>query len=217
MDTRSKIIVAAIGIMTSISIGSLLLYQQPQRHGIIPTFEKTKIPPLMMEGGDPHIRALMRMISASESNDRQPYSVLYGGSHVVDLSRHPEKCIRIVNGPNMNNCSTAAGRYQMINTTWGMMAKKYHPNPDKVLWMNTGGYSFHPEYQDAVVHAWLSDEKFWGMNISQLLKDGELTQVRKRLSSTWTSLGYGIENNTMTPELPRIYERLIREELVRKS
>lgn len=217
MDTRFKIIVAAIGIITSISIGSLLLHQQPQYHGIIPTFEKAKIPPLMMEGGDPHIRALMRMISASESNDLRPYSVLYGGSHVENLSRHPEKCIRIVNGPNMNNCSTAAGRYQMINTTWATMAKKYHPNPDKVLWMNTGGYSFHPEYQDAVVHAWLSDEKFWGMNISQLLKDGELNKVRKRLSSTWTSLGYGIENNTMTPELPRIYERLIREELVRKS
>ena len=217
MEIRFKIIVAAIGIITSISIGSLLLHQQPQHHGVIPTFEAVKIPPLMMEGGDPYIRALMRMISASESNDRRPYSVLYGGSHVEDLSSHPQKCIRIVNGPNMNNCSTAAGRYQMINTTWAMMAKKYHPNPDKVLWMNTGGYSFHPEYQDAVVHAWLSDEKFWGINIAQLLKNGELNQVRKRLSSTWTSLGYGIETNTMTPELPRIYERLIREELAHKN
>ncbi len=214
MDKRSKIIAATIGLIVLVSIG--LLLRHPRRIAINPVFRTAKTPPLVMEGGDPYIRALMRMISASESNDRRPYSILYGGSHVDDLTRHPEKCIRIVNGPNMNNCSTAAGRYQMINTTWAAMARKYHPNPDGFLWWGTG-YSFEPEYQDRVVHAWLSDEKFWGMNIPQLLKDGELDRVRRRLSSTWTSLGYGIENNTMTPELPRIYQRLIREELSQKS
>ena len=215
MDTRYKITFAVFGVISSISIGLSLLHQQPQHRGLIPTFASAKIPPLIMEDGDPYIRALMRMISASESNDRRPYSVLYGGSHVTDLSRHPEKCIRIVNGPNINNCSTAAGRYQMINTTWAMMAKKYHPNPDGFFWDR--GYSFHAEYQDAVVHAWLRDEKFWGMNVSQSLKNGDLEKVRRRLSGTWTSLGYGIENNAMTPELPKIYERLIREELARKK
>jgi len=38
----------------------------------------------------------MRTISASEANDPRPYSILYGGQHVSNLSRHPEQCITIV-------------------------------------------------------------------------------------------------------------------------
>jgi muramidase (phage lysozyme) len=216
IDRRSKNIAAAMGgIILLLSFASLI--SGPNYQGLNPIFKAAQTPPLVMSGGDPYLRALMRMISASESNDLRPYSVLYGGSHVEDLSRHPEQCIRIVNGPNMNNCSTAAGRYQMINTTWEMMAKKYHPQHNCVLFVFKCNYSFEPKYQDKVVHDWLKDEKFWGMNISQLLKDGELEVVRKRLSSTWTSLGYGIETNSITPQLSNIYQRLIAEELKRKA
>ena len=105
----------------------------------------------------------------------------------------------------------------MINTTWAATAKKYHPQPDCLLFVFQCTYSFEPQYQDAVVHAWLSDEKAWNMNIPQLLKAGELEQVRRRLSSTWTSLGYGIETNTMTPRLARIYQQLVKEELAKQS
>ncbi len=208
----------AIAIGGILLLGLGLLFAHPSRRPIAnPTFETAKTPPLMMTGGDPYVRALMRTISSSEANDRRPYSVLYGGSHVADLSHHPEKCIRIVNGPNINKCSTAAGRYQMINTTWATMARKYHPQPDCVLFVFQCTYSFEPQYQDAVVHAWLSDEQAWNMNIPQLLKDGELEQVRRRLSSTWTSLGYGIETNSMTPRLAKIYQQLVKQELERKS
>lgn len=207
-----------------IAIGSLILvclglfFTHPSRRAIVnPIFKTAKTPPLVMTGGNPYIRALMRTISASEANDRRPYSIIYGGSHAEDLRFHPQKCVRIVNGPNINNCSTAAGRYQMINTTWAIMAKKYHPQPDCLFFIFHCTYSFEPQYQDAVVHAWLSDEKAWNMNISQLLKDGQLEEVRKRLSSTWTSLGYGIETNTMTPRLAKIYQQLIKEELGQKS
>jgi muramidase (phage lysozyme) len=105
----------------------------------------------------------------------------------------------------------------MINTTWAGMAKRYHPQYDCTLFVFQCNYSFEPKYQDKVVHDWLSDEKFWGMNISQSLKDGKLEQVRKRLSSTWTSLGYGIETNSMTSQLSDIYQRLVDEELKRKA
>jgi muramidase (phage lysozyme) len=37
--------------------------------------------------------------------------------------------------------------------------------------------------------------------------------VLRRLSGTWTSLGYGIESNTMTARLPRIYQEILQEEL----
>jgi muramidase (phage lysozyme) len=178
-----------------------------------PTFDRAETPPLVMKDGDPYVRALMRTISASEASSRRPYAILYGGRYVADLSRHPEQCITITSGPNTGNCSTAAGRYQMINTTWFKMAARYHPKKDCVLFLFNCAYSFEPEYQDRVVYAWLSDEKAWGMNIPQQLKDGNLSAVRKHLSSTWTSLGYGIENNAITPQLAAIYQRVLAEEL----
>jgi muramidase (phage lysozyme) len=202
------IVAIGIGLIGITAIVSIL--SSDRRSILEPRFKTSQTPPLVMKGGDPHIRALMRMISASESNSDRPYSILYGGTHVKDLSRHPERCIRIVNGPNVNNCSTAAGRYQMINTTWAAMATKYHPSKQcRLMFLFDCSFSFAPEYQDAVVYKWLADESAWGMNIAANLKAGNLDLVRKRLSSTWTSLGYGIETNSITPKLPKIYQRLL--------
>ncbi|MEM9772528.1 MAG: glycoside hydrolase family protein [Cyanobacteria bacterium P01_D01_bin.73] len=170
-----------------------------------------KSPPLAMEGGDPYLRALMRTISASESNYERPYDVIYGGSYLTDYSDHPRRCITITAGPNRGNCSTAAGRYQMLDITWADKAKRYHPNADSWLWWS--GYSFEPRYQDEVVYRWLSDHQAWGFDIAALLKQNQLNTVLKRLSGTWTSLGYGIEDNVMTPKLPVIYRELLEEEL----
>lgn len=176
-----------------------------------PVFQRN-LPPLVMEGGDPYIRALMRTISASEANSKRPYSILYGGEHVSDLSRHPEKCVTITIGPNKGNCSTAAGRYQVINNTWFKIAERYHPKQPMPM-MFWASYSFQPEYQDIVVYAWLNDSREWGVNIPQLLRQGKINKVLKVLSPTWTSLGYGIETNSISSSLPRIYQKLLREEL----
>jgi muramidase (phage lysozyme) len=164
-----------------------------------------------MKGGDPYIRALMRTISASEANSKRPYSLLYGGQQVRDLSKHPEVCVTIVNGPNKGNCSTAAGRYQIINNTWYHIAPRYHPKPMQIMFWIT--YSFEAEYQDVVVYRWLSDSKVWGIDLTQLLSQGKLKDVLRRLSPTWTSLGYGIETNSVSSSLPRIYQKVLKEEL----
>lgn len=172
---------------------------------------ETQWPPLVMRGGDPYIRALMRTISASESSYSDPYYVLYGGKYVSNLDRHPDECIKIVTGPNTGKCTTAAGRYQMLKTTWDEKAERYHPKPSQFwFWLP---YSFEPEYQDAVVYRWLLDEKFWGANISQLLREDRLDEVLKLLSGTWTSLGYGIEDNMITGDLPEIYNQILQNEL----
>jgi muramidase (phage lysozyme) len=44
-------------------------------------------------------------------------------------------------------------------------------------------------------------------------KMGELEKVLDLLSGTWTSLGYGIENNVMTERLPEVYHDVLIEEL----
>ncbi|MEB3282548.1 MAG: glycoside hydrolase family protein [Lyngbya sp.] len=169
-------------------------------------------PPLVMEGGDPYVRALMRTISASESNSSKPYHVLYGGRHVSDLSHHPDRCVTIVVGPNKGRCTTAAGRYQLLTETWERIAYRYHPEEPDQSWFRQS-YNFDAQYQDIVVYRWLIDVEFWEMDIAQTLRDGQLSEVLRSLSDTWTSLGYGIEDNVMTPYLPKIYEEILQQEL----
>jgi muramidase (phage lysozyme) len=226
MDQRKYKRLSTIYVVLSciLSIGLIsrcdrLSPPQISEHQIV---EKPHIPdensialPLVMTDGDPYIRALMRMISKSESNDAHPYTLMYGGKHFENPRRHPGECIRIVNGPNINKCSTAAGRYQMIDITWIRLSKRYHPQRDCVLFVFQCDYGFEAQYQDEVTHAWLSDEAAWNMNIPALLKAGQLEKVRKRLSKTWTSLGYGIETNSMTAQLGSIYKQLLEEELAR--
>ena len=168
--------------------------------------------PLVMSGGDPYLRALMRTISASESNVLRPYHVMYGHDSVWTLDVHPNRCESIGQGPNRGNCSTAAGRYQLLYSTWLELAARYHPQrTDDPL--DATGLSFAPEYQDLVVHAWLSEGR-WG-NLSTQLRQGRVQPVLRRLSGTWTSLGYGIETNSMSRQLPRIYQQVLKEELAR--
>lgn len=167
--------------------------------------------PLVMQGGDPYIRALMRTITASEANVDQPYHVIYGGSTVSDLTTHPDRCMPIKVGINKGNCSTAAGRYQMLNFVWAEKATRYHPRPSGMFWWKN--YSFEPEFQDAVVHGWLTDKNAWGVDISQQLQQGNVDEVLRMLSGTWTSLGYGIETNSMSRHLPNIYRNMLEEEL----
>jgi muramidase (phage lysozyme) len=170
-----------------------------------------KIPPLVMKGGDPHIRSLMRMISTSEANDPQPYSLIYGGSRAAKLDKHPNKCVTIKAGKNMGNCSTAAGRYQTINTTWYDIAERYRGK--KICFMWKCNYSFAPLEQDKVVYAWLRDKNFWKMDIAKELQNGNIVAVRKKLSPTWTSLGFGIETNIQTGKLDQNFDRVLQEEL----
>ncbi len=168
-------------------------------------------PPLNMKGGNPYLRALMRTISASEASYINPYHVIYGGKYVKNLTKHPNLCVTIVRGPNKDNCTTASGRYQFLNTTWAEKAEKYHPQPSQFLMWKE--YSFEPEYQDIVLYNWLNDSQAWGKDIQSLLKQGKIDEVLKLLSPTWTSLGYGIEDNMITKHLPSIYHKILKEEL----
>jgi muramidase (phage lysozyme) len=175
-----------------------------------PSISRVEYPPLAMVGGDPYIRALMRTISVSESNDTNPYGLLYGGEHFSAWENHPDRCIKIVSGPNIGDCSTAAGRYQFITSTWQEKAHQYHPKPEG--WMFWQRYSFDPDSQDRVLYRWLTDAEAWNMDIGAQLKAGQLQAVLKNLSGTWTSLGYGIETNQMSPYLGEMYQRFLKEE-----
>lgn len=201
-----------VGVLAGMTLTVLQYIRSPEaRSPFDPYWNSYDPPPLVMEGGDPYIRALMRTISYSEANDPQPYSLLYGGDRITDLSRHPDDCVPIVAGPNLGDCTTAAGRYQFITTTWEEQAERYHPDPDG--WWLWRAYSFAPEHQDEVVHDWLNDPGAWGADLGGLLREGQLEDVLYILSPTWTSLGYGIETNALTDALPYVYEQVLQEEL----
>lgn len=200
-----------MALAAAISLVLLLQHCQSKKQAQLYLSQRGYQAPLAMRGGDPYIRALMRTISASESNVPRPYWVIYGGKYVKKLDRHPDICEKITVGPNRGDCSTAAGRYQFITTTWEEMAARYHPNQRKFLFWKS--YSFEPEYQDQVIYAWLSDPKAWGVDIPQLLRAGKIDEVLWLLSGTWTSLGYGIETNSMSRYLPDIYQEVLQEEL----
>jgi muramidase (phage lysozyme) len=170
--------------------------------------------PLVMTGGDPYIRALMRTISASEANVLRPYHVLHGQRYVWSLEQHPNQCESIGAGPNRGNCSTAAGRYQLLVGTWVELAARHHPERSEDP-LDATRLSFAPIYQDQVVYAWLSERR-WG-DLSAQLRQGGLQSVLRRLSGTWTSLGYGIETNRLSSQLPRVYRAVLKDELARAA
>mgnify|MGYP000232175572 CR=1 FL=1 len=172
--------------------------------------DTNSIPPLVMTGGNPYIRALMRTISTSEAKDVDPYTLLYGGKHFTDLSRHPNQCITIVSGPHQSECSTAAGRYQILTSTWQEKVKQYRSKRSN---LTRNSDNFEPQSQDEVVYAWLKGRHAWKTDIAVLLEQGRLDRVLQLLSGTWTSLGYGTENNLITPMLSKVYQKVLAEEL----
>lgn len=212
-----KRVLAYLLLVVSVSATGWLILNRPDPVGELEPPSLTTLGwnsrplPLVMQGGDPYIRALMRTISASEANDPQPYSILYGGQHVPTLNVHPDRCVKIISGPNAGDCTTAAGRYQLLTSTWLEKAYLYHSEPSHFLLWDS--YSFEPKYQDEVVYDWLNDPEAWGTDLSELLRQGELDQVLQLLSGTWTSLGYGIESNLMTEFLPKVYDEMLEEEL----
>jgi len=76
------------------------------------------------EAGGQNVVAFLDMLAWSEGTDngRQPtqqqgYDVLVGGGLFSDLSKHPEKLVRL----NSTLSSTAAGRYQFLKRTWATL------------------------------------------------------------------------------------------------
>jgi nickel/cobalt tolerance cation efflux system protein len=200
-----------MAIATALFLIAVAEVRQQQPHAHRSDFLTEHLPDLAMSEGDPYIRALMLTISASESNHKNSYFLLYGGSHVHNLEQHPNQCLPIKVGPNRGKCSTAAGRYQFLPSTWLEKAARYHPHPQQTR--HGVAYGFEPEYQDKVVYRWLKDHHQWDVDIPTLLRQGRLEEVLLELSDVWTSLDGGIEENSMTPHLPELYRKFLAQEL----
>ena len=79
------------------------------------------------EAGGQNVVAFLDMLAWSEGTDNgrqrtndHGYDVLVGGGLFTDLSKHPAKLVRL--SPKLS--STAAGRYQFLSRTWGVLQKQ---------------------------------------------------------------------------------------------
>ena len=127
--------------------------------------------------------ALLDVIASTESPG---YNVVYGGSLFDDYSRHPGRYIEITSGPNEGRKSSAAGRYQFLESTWDTISGRY------------GLTDFTPKSQDlgAVALAREDYARRTGRNLTMDLMSDDpalLAEIGRTLSATWTSLPSGIE------------------------
>lgn len=127
--------------------------------------------------------ALLDTISSTESPD---YNVLYGGSTFNGYDQHPGIYKDIVSGPNKGRKTSAAGRYQFLESTWNGIANRYHLS------------DFSPRNQDigAVALAREDYNRRTGRDLTADLESNDpaiLAGVGRALSGTWTSLPSGIE------------------------
>lgn len=118
--------------------------------------------------GNGNCIAWLRVIREGESSQNDDaFTELYGGSHFSGFDDHPRQRFDLPGG----NYTTAAGAYQITETTWNDFRAKY------------GLMSFTSDKQDACA-LWLTDR-------AGALDDviaGRLDAAIQRCSKVWTSL-----------------------------
>jgi muramidase (phage lysozyme) len=127
-------------------------------------------------------------LSTIAGTEAPAYNTLYGGGTFGDdYSQHPNRKIPITKGPNKGDYSTAAGRYQFLNSTWADEQKRL------------GLKDFSPASQDAA--AWDLAARTYsdatkGGDLMEALNSGDPARINAAaqvLNKQWTSLPGGIE------------------------
>lgn len=119
---------------------------------------------------NPNARNFLNIIAKAEGV-QHGYNTLFGNQRFNSLNAHPniKKSFRQTNGKM--NTTTAAGRYQFLNSTWNNLAKQY------------GFRSFSPQEQDLGALALIAQ--------NGALKDvlsGNYVGAIKKLGGVWASL-----------------------------
>lgn len=130
---------------------------------------------------EPAVQKYLNMLGSAEG---ATYDTLFGGSKLNDLSDHPRQRKGFTETTGKKNVTTAAGKYQFLESTWDDLKGK------------VGLPDFGPESQDAAA-------------VELLRRSGSLKSVQagnygeaiKRDNKTWASLpGSPYAQKTRTPE-----------------
>lgn len=74
---------------------------------------------------NPNVRKMLDIISHAEGTTKHGYNTNFGGSRLESLDAHPNTRQNFKQTDGKTNVTTAAGRYQFLNSTWNNLAKQY--------------------------------------------------------------------------------------------
>lgn len=117
---------------------------------------------------NPNVRKMLDVISSAEGAD---YNTLFGGGKFDNYGSHPNVRAGFTETTGNKNVTTAAGRYQFLNSTWKKVAQKY------------GLKDFSPKNQDLAAIALIKGRGALG----DVMK-GDLNKAVGKLGGEWASL-----------------------------
>lgn len=94
-----------------------------------------KLSQLQQAYANPNVRKFLDLIAQAEGV-RHGYNTMFGNERFGNLSAHPNVRKAFKQTDGRTNYTTAAGRYQFLNSTWNNLAKRY------------GFRDFSPQAQD---------------------------------------------------------------------
>lgn len=129
-----------------------------------------KLSELQQAYANPNMRKMLDLIAHTEGV-RHGYNTLFGNERINSLGAHPNVRKAFKQTDGTTNYTTAAGRYQFLNGTWGNLAKQY------------GFRDFSPKSQDMGAVALIAQRG--------ALKDvlsGNYQGAIQKLGKEWASL-----------------------------
>ncbi|WP_180128994.1 MULTISPECIES: glycoside hydrolase family 104 protein [unclassified Acinetobacter] len=83
-----------------------------------------KLSQLQQAYANPNMRKMLNLIASSEGV-KHGYNTLFGNQQFNNLGAHPNVRKAFKQTDGATNYTTAAGRYQFLNSTWNNLAKQY--------------------------------------------------------------------------------------------
>lgn len=120
--------------------------------------------------GNPYVQKMLNLVAASEGV-KHGYNTLFGNQQFNNLGAHPNIRKEFTQTDGRKNFTTAAGRYQFLNDTWGGLAKQY------------GFRDFSPQNQDLGAIALIS-----GRGALKDVLRGDYRSAILKLGPEWASL-----------------------------
>jgi len=118
----------------------------------------------------PNARKMLDLIANGEGV-KYGYNTLFGNQRFDSLQTHPNVRKEFTQTDGKKNYTTAAGRYQFLNSTWQELAKRY------------GLKDFSPRNQDIAALALMAQK-----GAIKNVVNGDFKGAVSKLGSTWASL-----------------------------
>ncbi|MHA3059904.1 glycoside hydrolase family 24 protein [Acinetobacter sp. ANC 4636] len=119
---------------------------------------------------NPNVRKMLDLIASSEGS-KYGYNTLFGNQQFSNLSAHPNIKKEFKQTDGTTKYTTAAGRYQFLNSTWNNIAKQY------------GFRDFSPKAQDLGAIALIA-----GRGALNDVMNGNYKAAIQKLGKEWASL-----------------------------